>query len=73
MVYVVFIFALMALIDLRPLIKKGPRRDRNIVIGIYAAVLVLCALLAGGVEIPSPLMAAGDFIKSIGLSYPPLK
>lgn len=73
MVYVVLIFALMALIDLRPLIKKGPKRDRNIVIGIYAAVLVICALLAGGIEIPSPLMAAGDLVKGLGLSYPPLK
>ena len=73
MVYVVFIFALMALIDLRPLIKKGPKRDRNIVIGIYVAVLAICVLLAGGIEIPSPLMTAGDLVKSIGLSYPPLK
>lgn len=73
MVAVLLVFVIIALIDLRPLFKNGPKRDRIIVSVIFAGVLALCLLEVGGVELPSPMMAAGELVKSLGLAYPPLK
>lgn len=73
MIYIAALFLLMACVSLRGLIKHGPKRDRVIVLAAYAVVFIVCMILAGGIEIPSPLTAVGNLLKAIGLSYPPLK
>lgn len=73
MFYVLVIFAVIAYIDLRVLFKQDVKKDRYVVLAIFTFVLIVCLLQAGGINVPSPMMAVDDLIRGIGLSYPPLK
>lgn len=73
MIYVLAIFILMGLTELRPLFKKGAKKDKIVVVSLYCIVLTICILMSFNVEIPSFLVGAGNLVKALGLSYPPLK
>jgi uncharacterized membrane protein YoaK (UPF0700 family) len=73
MIYVLLIIAVIALINLRPLFKNGPKRDAIILSVFFAGVLAICMLTAAEVAIPSPMVAIGDLFRGIGLAYPPLQ
>ncbi len=73
MLYVILIFVLMAIISFRPLVKQRLKKDIIVTIIVFAVTLAICLMQVGGVNIPSPTVALGELVKSIGLSYPPLK
>jgi hypothetical protein len=62
-------FALIALIDLIPLIKKRFWHTMRVFLAVFAAALTLSALLAGGVAVPSVMLWLGSLLKAIGISY----
>ncbi len=73
MIYVFLVIGLIALISLRPLFKNGPKRDAVILSVFFAGVLAICMLTAADAQVPSPMVAIGDLIRRMGLSYPPLQ
>ncbi len=68
----VFALIIIALIDLKPLYKQQSKRHFFVAGTVFVIVGTLCLILSAGVVLPSPLVALGKLIESIGLAYPPL-
>ncbi|MGI6005159.1 MAG: hypothetical protein ACOX88_07075 [Christensenellales bacterium] len=62
-------FALIALIDLWPIMRHYRGRTAVTFFLLFIPALVLAVLQAAGVEVPSLLVALGDALKSLGISY----
>lgn len=69
MVLVLAGFALIALIDLIPLIRRRSGRGAAAFIILFVPALTLAVLLVNGVEVPSMLLLLQDMLKALGLSY----
>lgn len=63
MVFVIIGFALIALIDLPPLIRKGQRREFVTFCILYPVVFAITFLWSAGVKLPSPVAVISDFMK----------
>lgn len=63
-------FAAIAAIDLIPLIRQRCKPGIIAFSIVFAAALALSVLEVSGVNVPSSMLLIGDFLKSIGLSYP---
>jgi len=67
---VLMVFCVVALIDLRPLIRERQKKELVVYCSMFAAVLALWILHVLGVNIPSPMLIAGNFLKDVlRLSY----
>ena len=67
---VILAFCVIALVDLRTLIKRRRKKELLVYCSMFAAVLALWILFAAGVKIPSPMVMAGKFFKDVlHLSY----
>lgn len=73
MFYVILAFGLIAILSFRPLFKQRLKKDIVVTMIIFAVTLAICLMQVGGVKLPSPTVALGNLVKSLGLSYPPLK
>lgn len=62
-------FALVALVDLMPLIRRRKGRAIAAFLLLFCIALALAVLQILGVQIPSTMNMFGDFYKSIGLAY----
>lgn len=62
-------FALVALIDLPPLLRRRDKRAVAAFLILFGAALTLSILQNRGVEIPSIMMFFDRICKSIGLAY----
>jgi membrane-associated PAP2 superfamily phosphatase len=72
MVWIVIgVFALIALIDLSPLIRQRKWRAMAAFISMFAVALTLSVLSVKNIEVPSTMYAWGDLIKWLGLGYTP--
>lgn len=69
MVWILGGFALIALIDLMPLIRRHNKRAVAAFLVLFVMALTLACLQNLGVEIPSVMNLLGDLFKSIGLAY----
>jgi len=70
MAFVLIGFALIALIDLIPLIRQRKKRAIAAFVGLFVLALTLSVLQVLNIEVFSTLGACGDFLKRIGLAYP---
>lgn len=64
-------FALIALIDLMPLIRQRKGRAIAAFLVIFVVALPLAVLPALNIEVPSVMYAWRDFIRWLGLGYSP--
>lgn len=64
-------FALIALIDLRPLIQRRKWRAVAAFLIIFAIALTLAVLQTLNIKVPSTMYAWGNFIRWLGLGYQP--
>lgn len=64
-------FSLIALVDLSPLIKQRKWRAIAAFACLFVIALTLEVLTTLNIEIPSIMYAWGDFIRWLGLGYPP--
>ncbi len=62
-------FALVALIDLPPLLRRRDKRAVAAFLFLFGAALALSILQRLGVEIPSMMLLFDRMYKSIGLAY----
>ncbi|MPN44748.1 hypothetical protein SDC9_192313 [bioreactor metagenome] len=62
-------FALIALIDLTPIIRKRAWRCMLVFLLLFIPALTLAILREANVEVPSVMMLARDVFKSLGISY----
>ncbi len=62
-------FALIALIDLIPILRRRSGRAAAAFLLLFAAALALSALQTSGVAAPSILHLLGDALKALGISY----
>lgn len=62
-------FALIALIDLVPLLRRRSWRAAAAFLFLFAAALTLSVLLVNGVKVPSVLILLGDAVRALGISY----
>lgn len=69
MVILLLAFALLALVDLGPLIRKKSRRGIKGFFILFIPALILAVLLKNKVEVPSLLISLGSIFKALGISY----
>ena len=62
-------FALIALIDLTPIVRRRSLRDGAVFLVLFASALTLGVLEVRGAEVPSMLLLLGNMLKALGLSY----
>ncbi len=62
-------FALIALIDLRPLIRRRSGRAVVAFFLLFIPALTLSVLRACKIEVPSVMLLMGDALRALGLSY----
>ena len=62
-------FALIALIDFIPLVRRHSRRAAGTFLVLFFAGLSLAVLQVCGVEVPSVMLFLGKAIKAVGWSY----
>lgn len=70
MVLILIGFALIALIDLFPLIRQRSGRAIVAFAIVFTVALTLSVLQILNIEVPSAMMLWGSMLKSFGLSYP---
>ncbi len=63
------VFALLALIDLGPLIRKKSYRAVAGFFALFTPALILAILLRSKTEVPSLLQAVDSVFKALGISY----
>ena len=73
MIVTFLLVVLIAFFDLKRVYKSCPKGQAFVVTMLFAGILAVCMLTAGSVQIKSPVVIAGDLMKSIGFSYPPLE
>ena len=66
-------FAVLALIDLVPLIKKRAKVCIAVFCVIFAVALTIAVLNIQNIEVPSVMRLLGQLLKSIGINYPATK
>lgn len=71
MAWILMGFALIALIDLTPLLRRRKGRAVAAFLAVFAVALLLAVLQALNIEIPSVMYAWRDFIRWLGLGYEP--
>jgi hypothetical protein len=64
-------FALIILIDLKPLIRARKGRAIAAFLVMFAVALTLAILQALNIEVPSTMYAWGNFVRWLGLGYSP--
>lgn len=64
-------FALIAFIDLTPLIRRRKWRAVTAFISVFTVALTLAVLVTLKVKVPSSMEAWGGFIRWMGLGYSP--
>ncbi|NLG25121.1 MAG: hypothetical protein GX558_07170 [Clostridiales bacterium] len=69
MMLVVVCFALIAAIDLPPLIRQKSWREMAVMAALWCVGAALAVLLARGVVLPSVLMWLDDLFRAMGISY----
>lgn len=69
MVLMLIGFALIALIDLLPVIRRRSGRAVAAFLLLFTAALALSVLQVNGVEVPSAMLLLDDVLKTFGLSY----
>jgi membrane-associated PAP2 superfamily phosphatase len=62
-------FALIALMDLSPLIRRRKWRAVAAFACVFAAALTLAVLAVLHIEVPSAMRAWGDLVKWLGMGY----
>ena len=62
-------FALIALIDLIPLIRRRSGYGIAVFLLIYAAALILAVLNSKKVKVPSIMILLGELLEKLGLRY----
>ena len=62
-------FALIALVDLVPIIRKHSMRGVLAFLLFFIPALTLALLQVNKVEVPSILILLGDWLKALGISY----
>jgi len=72
MVFVVLILGLISFFSLRQVYKTESKGKSVIITLIFAGIIAVCLITATGTLLKSPVVIAGQLMKSIGLSYPPL-
>jgi FtsH-binding integral membrane protein len=73
MIYALIVLGLVAFFDLKRVYRTCSKGQSVIITLLFAAIMVICLITASGVVLKSPIVIVGDLMKSIGLSYPPLK
>jgi len=73
MIFVVLILGVISFFSLRQVYKTESKGKSVIVTLLFAGIMAVCLITASGVILKSPLVIVGQLMKSIGLSYPPLK
>ena len=73
MVFVVLILGFISFFSLRQLYKTESKWKSAFITLLFAGIMAICLITASGVILKSPLVIVGQLMKSIGLSYPPLK
>jgi hypothetical protein len=69
MVMILIGFALIALIDLIPLIERRFGRGVAAFILVFGVALTLSVLEAQDVDVPSIMLLWGDAVRALGLNY----
>ncbi|NLV86136.1 MAG: hypothetical protein GX025_02805 [Clostridiales bacterium] len=69
MLVLLLVFALIALIDFGPLVRKKSRRGMIGFLTLFTPALILAILLRNKSEVPSLLQAVDNFFKALGFSY----
>lgn len=62
-------FALIALIDLPPIVRKRSGRGAAAFLLLFITALTISVLQASSIEVPSILHLIGSAFKAVGLSY----
>jgi hypothetical protein len=62
-------FALIALIDLRPIIQRHSGRGAAAFLLLFTSALALAILQQRGVEVPSIMLVFDEILKALGMSY----
>ena len=73
MIYVLLILGLIAFFDLKRVYRTCTKVQSVIITLLFAGIMAVCLITASGMLLKSPIVIAGDLMKSIGLSYPPLE
>lgn len=69
MVFLLIALAIVAGIDLIPLIRQRSKRGILAFLLLFLPALTLGILQAGGVEVPSVMLGLGKVVRSLGLNY----
>ena len=72
MIFVFLLLALISFFDLRRLYKTCTKWQSVLVTLLFVGVIAVCMLTAAGIQPKSLIVIVGDWMKSIGLSYPAL-
>ena len=70
MVFIIMGFALIALIDLLPLVQRRDKSAIVLFLILFIVAFSLSILKVMDVDVPSTMLALGSFYKELGLSYP---
>jgi len=70
MVFIITWFALIALIDLLPLVQRRDKSTIVLFLILFILALTISILQALDVGVPSSMLSLGNFYKELGLSYP---
>jgi len=73
MVFVVLILGLISFFSLKQVYKTESKWKSAVMTLLFAGIMAVCLITASGAILQSPLVIVGRLMKSIGLSYPPLK
>ena len=73
MVFVVLILGFISFFSLRQVYRTESKGKSVIVTLIFAGIIAVCLITATGTLLKSPVVIAGQLMRSIGISYPPLK
>ncbi|WP_099205256.1 hypothetical protein [Scatolibacter rhodanostii] len=68
---IVIVFAIIAWIDLLPLIRKRSWKGIAALLFFFIPALVLAVLWNYKIQVPSTLLTLGEALKSMGISYKP--
>lgn len=70
MIWILAVFALIAWIDLVPLIRRRAGREITVFLFIFTTALTLAMLQGAGVEMPGVMSLLGDLMRAVHLAYP---
>lgn len=73
MIYVVLILGVISFFSLKRVYKTESKWRSAIVTLLFAGIIAICLITVSGALLESPVIIVGKLMKSIGLSYPPLK